>query len=457
MHSALVAIRSAIQGTPWEGKLYLVGGAVRDALLGREEGSDLDLVLEGDALAVARHLWASGVATMAPVEYPRFGTAMVRVGSACVELVTARAESYEAHSRKPHVSPSTLGQDALRRDFTVNALYRRLSDGELLDPTGQGVEDLQAGLLRTPVPPEQTFFDDPLRMLRAVRLRWTLGFDYVPELEEALRSESPRLGIVSMERIRDEFTKMILLGDADLCLRDLLRLGLLEQFAPELVELVGVEQGQWHHLDAWDHTLLVLRQAGSKDPVLALSCLLHDVGKSRTRTVDERGQARFFGHEVLGEQLSRAMLTRLRYPSATIESVAKLVKGHMRLHSAPQLSDTAIRRLLRDFGPAWTTLLDLVQADVRSLKPGVSALDVDALRTRIAEMGARTPPQALESPLSGAEIMAEWGLDPGPLVGQIKQVLLEAVLEGKLEPGDRLKARELAQEYLRNHGHEPSV
>jgi len=296
----LAPIREATRGTPYEGDLFLVGGAVRDALLGLPPKADYDLVTRGSAPELARFLWSQGVSSIAPVTYERFGTAMVRVDDVDIELVTARRESYDAESRKPTVEPASYEEDALRRDFTVNTLMQGLHDGELRDPLGSGLDDLRSGTLRTPLDPVATFRDDPLRMLRAVRFRWKLHFMPAPGLYEAIRQERERLRIVSMERIRDEIVKMLRASTGPEALRDLLDLGLIETIAPELLPMVGAPGGGSHHLDVWEHSLLVIRNVGTDDLNLTLAALLHDVGKPETVSIDEQGRHRFFAHESVG-------------------------------------------------------------------------------------------------------------------------------------------------------------
>ncbi|HVL39597.1 MAG TPA: HD domain-containing protein, partial [Fimbriimonadaceae bacterium] len=417
LHPALLQIRDATRGTGYEGNLWLVGGAVRDRLLGMGESSDFDLVLESSALDLARFLRSRRVSSIEPVLYPRFGTAMVLVAGVNIELVTARRESYAEESRKPQVQPATLEEDALRRDFTVNTLLLNLHTKEIRDPLGSGLPDLRDRLLRTPLKPGATFHDDPLRMLRAVRFKWQLGFVAADNLEDAIVSEAHRLAIISSERVRDELVKMLLLPDADRALDDLRRLGLLEHFAPELLTMVGVEQGSFHHLDVWDHSLLVVRNVGSGDLVLSLAALLHDVAKPQTRFVDEHGNVRFFGHETLGEEVARQLLRRLKFPNEVVESVARLVKNHMRLGSSPTFSPAAARRVLRDLGPHTDRLLHLVEADTNALRPGVKQLDLTPIRERIERARRETPIEKLQSPLSGEEIMEVLGIEPGPMIG----------------------------------------
>ncbi|MFY9233074.1 MAG: HDIG domain-containing metalloprotein [Fimbriimonadaceae bacterium] len=443
IHPALEAIRLATIGTPYEGRLWLVGGAVRDELLGRAVSNDFDIVLETPAEDLARFLFERRISSIAPVTYPRFGTALAHVQGVNIELATARKESYADESRKPEVEPATLEEDARRRDFTVNALLRNLHSGELYDPLGSGLADMEAKVLRTPLDPQATFYDDPLRMLRAVRFRWQLGFDPVTGLYESIAQEAHRLQIISAERIRDEVVKMLILEEADRSLEDLRALGLLKVFAPELDAMKGVEQGHFHHLDVWDHTLLVVRNVGLGDLALTLAALLHDVGKPQTRFIDEEGHTRFFGHEGLGADIARGLLRRLKFSNEQIEPVVRLVKSHMRLGSSPTFTAAAARRLIRDLGDDVDRLLKLVEADANALRPGVKKLDLGPIQERIEEASLATPRHQLESPLSGKEIMEITGLPAGPEIGKLKEMLVEKVLEGELGPGDKEGAARL--------------
>lgn len=448
MNETLEAIRQVTQGTSWEGGLWLVGGWVRDELLGRPASPDVDLVLEGDAGEVARHLENAGLTEGQPVLYRRFGTAMVRIGGTTVEFVQARRESYAPDSRKPEVEPAHLIDDARRRDFTANALMRNLHTGELIDLLGMGLSDLRARILRTPQDPAATFSDDPLRMLRAVRFRHQLGFSFAPGLTEAIREQASRLDVISAERIQIEFVKMLHLPTADEALAELVDLGLMERFAPEIVAMRSVEQGRYHHLDVLGHTLVVVRMTPKEDLVLVLAALLHDIGKPATRTVDSEGATRFFGHETVGAEIAGEVLRRLRFGNEVIEAVTLLVRNHMRLGSAPTFTDTAARRLLRDLGDHWPRLIALVDADTKGLKAGVKTIDVAAIAAQVERVSHATPPNRIESPLSGREIMDQFGLVPGPAIGQAKAWLQERVIEGELAPDDREQARLLLRGYL---------
>lgn len=436
MHPALQAIENHIRGTDYEGKVWLVGGAVRDELLGRPLKTDFDLVTEFRPEPLVEDL-AGAYGSAPPETYPRFGTAMLRLKDATLEFAAARAESYDECSRKPMVEPATLEEDALRRDFTINTLLRNISTGELRDILGVGLSDLEAKQLRTPREPRATFFDDPLRILRAVRFKWTLGFEYVPELCEALKAEAPRLSIISQERIRDELIRILDLVDADQAFDEMMNLGILEQFAPELVAMSGVEQGRFHDADVWRHSLRVLRNVGPGNLTLSLAALLHDVGKPSTKTIDESGDIRFFGHEAVGADIARDMLLRLRFGTALAERVWKLVKNHMRLGSSPTFTESAARRLIRDMGDDLEDLLRLIEADAGALKKGVRIFDLAEIKRQIEKVRSETPAGALESPLSGDEIMQILGIASGPEVGMAKKWLLDRILEGDLLPGNR--------------------
>jgi poly(A) polymerase len=463
LERALRRLREGLSGTPYEGKVYLVGGYVRDKLLGRPLPSDVDLVLEGDALALAQFLYEHGVADHPPVTYPRFGTAMVHIGKLTVELVTARAESYHDTSRKPaKVEPATLYDDALRRDFTVNTLLENLHTGEIVDPLGIGLSDLQAKLLRTPRDPHETFYEDPLRMLRAVRFTVQLGFTLDPAAAQAIREQAERLKIVSIERIQTEFTRLMDSPQAAAGLQMLLEMGLLSQFAEPLMPMVGCTQNEYHLYDVWGHSLKTVENidpTGLEIPAweVRLAALLHDVGKPATKSVDEDGTIHFYEHDRVGAQIARDWLRTLRYSNETIERITTLVRLHMRPgFYTPQWSDAAVRRLIRDAGDLLEPLLRLAEADIKAQRQDVLHADIAALRQRIAQVQAAQPPTRWRSPLTGEQIMRHFGLKPSPVVGRLKRYLEEQVIEGALHPDDTEHALRLAEAYLQQI-QEPSV
>jgi poly(A) polymerase len=463
LERALRRLREGLSGTPYEGKVYLVGGYVRDKLLGRPLPSDVDLVLEGDALQLAQFLYERGIADHPPVTYPRFGTAMVHIGELTVELVTARAESYHDTSRKPaKVEPATLYDDALRRDFTVNTLLENLHTGEIVDPLSVGLSDLQAKLLRTPRDPHETFYEDPLRMLRAVRFTVQLGFTLDPAAAQAIREQAERLKIVSVERIQTEFTRLMDSPQAAAGLQMLLEMGLLSQFAEPLLPMVGCTQNEYHLYDVWGHSLKTVENidpTGLEIPAweVRLAALLHDVGKPATKSVDEDGTIHFYEHDRVGAQIARDWLRTLRYSNETIERIATLVRLHMRPgFYTPQWSDAAVRRLIRDAGDLLEPLLRLAEADIKAQRQDVLHADIAALRQRIAQVQAAQPPTRWRSPLTGEQIMRHFGLKPSPVVGRLKRYLEEQVIEGALHPDDTEHALRLAEAYLQQI-QEPSV
>jgi len=445
----LEIIADAIRGSKFDGDLFEVGGSVRDRLLGLPSPEDFDLVTQQSATDLANFLWNCGITTGKPVIYQNFGTAMIAVCNCQIEIVQARRESYRTVSRKPIVVAASYLEDARRRDFTINTLLSTLRGSEVIDLLGNGREDLFKGVLRTPLDPVVTFDEDPLRMLRAVRFSAKLSFSYADGLTEAILQNARRLEVVSIERIRDEFMKMLCGVNASKALEDMRRLNLLKCMLPELNDLKDVAQGNYHHLDVWGHTLLVLDNLESTALELRLAALFHDVGKPQTK-IGEGGKTRFIGHETVGEDLTRTAMTRLRFSKDITERVCRLVKNHMRLGSAPQFSAAAARKLLRDLGEDVSGLLDLVQADASSLAPGVKQLNIGSIRNQLGKVSENLPSLRFESPLSGRELMELTRLPPGQHIGDLKAWLLERVLEGELAQGDKEKAASLVKRKMKD-------
>jgi len=451
MNIALEKIRSATAGSDFEGKLYLVGGVVRDQIMGVPEQEDVDLVVEGDALKLAQFLHRKRISEHPPVIYRRFGTAMLTIGGQHIEIVTARSESYERSSRKPDVQPATLLEDALRRDFTINALLRNLHTGEVLDLTGKGISDIERKVIRTPLDPTRTFDEDPLRMLRAVRFAARFGFEIEPETYRALSTCADRLAIISKERIRDEFTKILVGPDPTLGLEMMLETGLLAQFAPELATMTGCEQNKYHIYNCWTHTMKTVQALPTNaDLTLCLAALFHDVGKPETKTFEENGDAHFYGHEHVGAAIAARVMRRLRFSNDQVEIVRGLIDLHLRPGAYHEnWTDTAVRRLMREAGPLLDDLLTLSKADSSASNPELIHPDYAALETRIAAVKAELCIEQIRSPLDGKEIMRLLGIKPGPKVKEIKEFLLDEILEGRLKPDDIDTAREIA---LRHFG-----
>lgn len=450
----VLALGEALAGTPFARSTWAVGGAVRDAWLGRERDGDTDVVTESPLEDLLNALDAKGWPTVA--RYPRFGTAALRIADATVEVVQARAESYAPDSRKPDVRPATLVEDLRRRDFTINTLTQDLATGEVRDVLGSAFGDLQARMLRTPLDPVRTFEDDPLRLLRAVRFRAELDFDYAPALGAAAKASADRLAIVSAERIRDELVRMLVSPHPARALSDLVEFGLMPWIVPELLDGIGCAQGDYHHLDVFDHTLAVV-QAAPPNRRLRLAALFHDIAKPACRSVDAEGRIRFFGHEKVGAETTRRRMRALRFSEAEAEEVALLVGSHMRIGSFERFTPTAARRMLRDLGSSWQALLDLAAADQAAHRPGAPRADLEAIRDALVEAERRTPPAVLVSPLDGQDVQMALGLAPGPLVGRAKRFLAEAVVEGRLAPGDKAGALALlAQEFRSARQNKPT-
>ncbi len=445
----LQRVREATIGTDYEGRLYLVGGVLRDRLLGRPGNPDVDLVVEGDSAEVARILYEAGISDHAPVTYPRFGTARVQVSGVPIEIVSARSESYDPASRKPSVRRATLMEDILRRDFTINTLVESLHEPGIRDLTGRALADLRDGIIRTPVDPETTFRDDPLRMLRAIRFAVTLDFTIEASTWRAIEAQAYRIDlvgegprVVSAERVRDEFIKIMMARRASRGLELLREARLLIRFLPELCAMVGVTQNAWHAHDVWHHTMLALDRL-DQDASLSvrLATLLHDVGKPVTRTEDERG-VHFYDHQTVGAEMTREMLARLRFPADLISEVSELVRLHMRLGEVqPDWSKAAIRRLIREAGDHLDQLHALARADMAAMEGSGTPTDLEQVMKRIAEADAEMHVRAIVSPLDGTEIMECLGIGPGRVVGEAKEYLINAIIEGRLSAHDKEAAR----------------
>lgn len=420
-------------------KAWIVGGYVRDKLLGRPHLNP-DVVVEGgDGLELARR-FAQLAGAPPPVTFERFGTAQVTLPGRLVEFVTARSESYAPDSRKPDVRPATLEEDLERRDFTINTLLMDV-EGRVHDPLG-GRRDLEAKVLRTPADPMRTFEDDPLRMLRAIRFAAELDFAPAPDLVPAMRRLKNRLAppVISIERTRDELRRMLASDRPKEALELLDEAGLLEVVLPEIAACKGVPQTGYHTHDVYGHTLLTVA-ATPPDLLLRQGALFHDVGKPRTA----KGDGTFVGHEEVGAEIARAALERLRFAQKEIEVVSTLVRLHLRpVFYSSEWTDGAVRRLARDAGPLLERLMLLARADIAaSAYPHPEKLG--ELQRRLDEVAAERPSR-LEPLITGEEIMRIRGIGPGPEVGRIKQRLEELVIDGDIPPD-----RTAITEYLSAH------
>jgi poly(A) polymerase len=412
-------------------RLYLVGGIVRDLLLGDDLGDrfDIDLTTDAEPSDIKRIIGPSVDALWAQGE--RFGTIGAKVGDRTFEITTHRAESYDPDSRKPEVAfGKDIEGDLGRRDFTVNAMALSLPDPVLIDPF-DGAVDLAARRLRTPHAPEASFTDDPLRMLRAARFIAGYGLEPDPELVAAVRANAQRLEIVSAERIRDELDKLLVVPDPSAGLWFVVDTGLADLFLPELPAMRLEQDPIHHHKDVLAHTIAVVRQTSPRR-LLRLAALLHDVGKPKTRSFTDNGVT-FHHHEVVGARMARDRMQALRYGNDDVETVRQLVYLHLRFHTyGLGWTDAAVRRFVRDAGDHLEDLIDLTRSDVTTRnkrKADALARRMDELEARIAELAEREELEAIRPDLDGRQVMDHLGIGPGRHVGEALAMLLEARLE----------------------------
>jgi poly(A) polymerase len=442
-------------------RLYLVGGSVRDALLGRL-GSDLDFTTDARPQQVQRLLagwaeavWDTGIA---------FGTVGATKRGATLEITTFRAEHYDRVSRNPEVTfGDSVEGDLVRRDFTVNAMAVELSQRQFIDPHG-GMDALLAGSLDTPATPQQSFADDPLRMLRAARFVSQLGVTPAPRVIEAMTSMAAEIDRITAERVQVELSKLLCGAHPRRGVELLVGTGLAEQVLPE-VPAMRLEIDEHHqHKDVYQHSLVVLDQAieledGEPDLVLRLAALLHDIGKPATRRFEAGGGVSFHHHEVVGAKMVRKRLRALRYSNEVIEDVARLVYLHLRFHGygGGQWTDSAVRRYVTDAGPLLPRLHKLVRADCTTRnrrKAATLRRSYDELEERVVRLAGEEDLARVRPDLDGNEIMRLLGLPPGPLVGKAWSYLKELRLDRG--PLDRDEAEAELLRWAREQGIKPA-
>ena len=433
--------------------VYVVGGYVRDLLLGRKSPTDIDFVTESSGIELAQAVAKSINPETKVSIFKTYGTAMFRYENLELEFVGARKESYSADSRNPQVEQGTLEDDQKRRDFTVNAMAISLNKdnfGELIDPFN-GMEDMEQKILRTPLEPAQTYSDDPLRMMRAIRFASTLGFSIEQKSLEAIEKEAKRIEIITVERIMVEFNKIMLSEKPSVGLEIMKKTGLLDIVLPELTALEGIEEveGQKHKDNFW-HTLEVVDNISKNTDNLWLrwAALLHDVGKAPTKKYVKGTGWTFHGHEFLGSKMVKAIFQRLKLPlGKDMKYVQKMVK----LSSRPialisdDVSDSALRRMLFDAGEDLEDLFTLCKADIttkNSYKQEKFKKNFEYVAKKIKEVEEKDHVRNFQPPITGEEIMQMFNMKPGREIGILKERVKEAVLEGEI-PNEHEAAKEL--------------
>ena len=430
--------------------VYIVGGYVRDLLMKRKASTDIDFVTEQSGIELAQNVAKDIDPKLKVSVFKTYGTAMIKYKDLELEFVGARKESYTENSRKPEVEGGTLEDDQKRRDFTINAMAISLNKdnfGELIDPFN-GIEDLEKEILRTPLEPAQTYSDDPLRMMRAVRFASTLNFTIEEKSLEAIKQEAERIKIVSMERIMVEFNKIMLSEKPSVGLKLMEQTGLLKLIIPELIELKGVEEveGQTHK-DIFYHTLEVVDNISENTDNLWLrwSALLHDIGKAPTKKFVEGTGWTFHGHEFLGSKMTKTLFQRLKLP---LGSDMKYVQKMVKLSSRPialitdDASDSALRRLLFDAGENLEDLFTLCKADIttkNSKKQEKFKRNFEYVAVKIKEVEEKDQVRNFQPPITGEEIMEMFKLQPGREIGILKEKVKEAILEGEI-PNEKEEA-----------------
>ena len=442
-------------------RAFVIGGFVRDCFLGRPR-ADIDIVVEGSGIDFAK---AVGQKTKQHVSYfKNFGTAMLHFRGDEVEFVGARKESYRRESRKPIVENGTLEDDQQRRDFTINAMAFSLQPedfGALVDPFG-GIRDLNDGIIRTPLDPDTTYSDDPLRMLRAVRFATKLStpehpFRIVPESMESMRRMADRLSILSCERIAEELNKMLAADDPAMAFRLMDEAGLLGHVLPELLALKGVETVDGRgHKDNFAHSLAVLDNVARTSDKLYLrwAALLHDIGKPASKRYDASVGWTFHGHEVVGARMVPKIFDRLRLPLDEMKYVQKLVRLHLRPIALvdDEVTDSAVRRLLFDAGDDIDDLMVLCNADITSKNEAKVArirANFELVARKLVEVEAKDAIRNFKNPIDGEYVMQVYGIPPCRQIGQIKEMVKEAILDGII--GNNF---EEADAFMRQHASE---
>jgi putative nucleotidyltransferase with HDIG domain len=423
-------------------EVYVVGGFVRDIIMGNPL-NDIDLMTVGDGIKFARKLADElGVKTIVP--FKKFGTAMIPNKEIQIEVATARTESYNDDSRKPSkVNYTDLKGDLLRRDFTINAMamdIRPTTFGELTDPFG-GIADIEKKILRTPLDPDETFSEDPLRMMRAAYFASKLEFDIENECRASMKRQASRIDIVSWERVRDEFIKILATKKPSVGLVILEKTGLMEIVFPEIHVMYGMEQtSEWHHKDIFAHTLQVVDNAAKLTDKMEIrfAALVHDIAKPNTRRIDKKRGYTFHGHDAIGERMLDKVALRMRLSNSLKAYLKKLTLLHLRPIALVKeiVTDSAVRRLMVSAGDDLDDLMILCRADITTKNPNRVKRylkNFEKVEEKMSNVVNRDALKAFQSPIRGNDIMEICGLTEGRNVGKIKEAIEEAILDGIIE------------------------
>ena len=423
-------------------QVYVVGGFVRDLIMGKPL-NDIDIMTVGEGIPFAEKL-AHKLALKKVVPFIKFGTAMIPNKVIQIEVATARTESYDENSRKPsEVVYTDLKGDLLRRDFTINAMAMDIHPdrfGELTDPFG-GIADIEKRILRTPLDPDETFSEDPLRMMRAAYFSSKLGFEIEPKCKDSITRQAQRIDIVSWERIRDEFIKVLVTEKPSIGLVIMQKTGLMETVFPEIHAMYGIEQtSEWHHKDIFSHTLQVVDNAAQLSPKMEIrfAALVHDIAKPKTRRIDKKKGYTFHGHDAIGEGMLDTVASRMKLSNTLKQYLKKLTLLHLRPIALVKdiITDSAVRRLMVAAGDDLDDLMMLCRADITTKNPKrvkQYLKNFEMVEKKMANVVERDAMKTFQSPVRGAEIMAICGLKEGRKIGNIKKAIEEAILDCKID------------------------
>lgn len=438
-------IKGIIKDTKYENHVFLVGGAVRDKLMGNPI-KDIDLCIDLPNGGIEFATWIMKTLgefkqDTRPVVYPTYGTAMFTLlafPGVDIECVQTRKEQYhDSNSRNPETAYGTLEEDCYRRDLTINSLYQNILTDEIVDITGKGIDDIKNQIIRTPCDPNITYTDDPLRMLRCIRFASRYGWEIEEKTMQGIIDNVERIQIITQERITDEINKILLTKKPSIGLRMLEKTGLLQYVLPDFVEMVNLEQNEYHFGTAWEHTLMVV---DNTKPILEnrVAALFHDLGKIKTKTVDENGKIHFYNHENVSAFLSEVRMKTMKYPNNIIKRVRKAVNAHMRTKSfgddCAKLKDKSVRKLQLALGDTFELTMDLIDADNRAHKSDHCMPNQVRL---IKERSDKLVEQGLDAfklklPVNGEDIISYKNIEPGPKVKSYLDYLTKLWLNNPL-------------------------